>query len=232
MSEQEANILYSDNIGDTLFSKKWVLKVLFNATQQIKSDNEDSIVKDSLDSELCQLWDMSMSKDVALFLQEVNGVDIFLEIILGSTTSRLTEISIGIMANMACQEDICKDITNREKLIEVMLIIMDHRDAPILVEVTRLVHVAISKNETREKWMSAIQHSTFLENLIFILENSMHDELLLNCSLLLSSLLTYNKTLLEIIDKEKLAKAVVEAIQQTKVYIYSFGKQGRLQENS
>ena len=62
MSEKETNILYSDKIGDTLFSKKWVLKVLFNATQQIKSNNEDSIVKDSLDSELCQLWDMSMSK--------------------------------------------------------------------------------------------------------------------------------------------------------------------------
>ncbi|CAB4020760.1 saal1-like [Paramuricea clavata] len=216
ISEQEADVLYSDNIGDTLFSRKWVLKVLFNATQQIKSDNENINVADSLDSELCELWDMSMNKDVAIFLQEVDGVDIFLEIILGSKSSRLTEISIGIMANMACQEDICKDITNREKLIEVMLILMDHRDAPILVEVTRLVHVAISKNETRDKWMNAIQHSTLLDNLIFILENSVNEELLLNCSLLLSSLLTYNKSLVEIVDDEKLRKAVVEAIKQTK----------------
>ncbi len=62
ISEQEANVLYSDNIGDTLFSKKWVLNVLFNATQQIRSDNENMNVTDSLDSELCKLWDMSMTK--------------------------------------------------------------------------------------------------------------------------------------------------------------------------
>jgi hypothetical protein len=42
------------------------------------------------------------------------------------------------------------------------------------------------------------------------------EELLLNCSLLLSSLLTYNKSFVEIVDEEKLRKAVVEAIKQTK----------------
>ena len=62
ISEQEADVLYSDNIGDTLFSKKWVLKVLFNATQQIKSDSESMNDADSLDSELCKLWDMSMNE--------------------------------------------------------------------------------------------------------------------------------------------------------------------------
>jgi hypothetical protein len=63
ISEQEADILYSDSIGDTLFSKKWVLKVLFNATQQIKSDSSNINDADgSLDSELCKLWDMSMNE--------------------------------------------------------------------------------------------------------------------------------------------------------------------------
>lgn len=60
LSDEEAYVLYSDNIGDTLFSKKWVLKVLFNATQQIKGTN----VVENLDSELCELWDMSMNKVV------------------------------------------------------------------------------------------------------------------------------------------------------------------------
>jgi hypothetical protein len=69
ISEQEADVLYSDNIGDTLFSRKWVLKVLFNATQQIKSDNENINVADSLDSELCELWDMSMNKVFSDYIQ-------------------------------------------------------------------------------------------------------------------------------------------------------------------
>ena len=69
ISEQEADVLYSDNIGDTLFSRKWVLKVLFNATQQIKSDNENMNVADSLDSELCELWDMSMNKVFSDYIQ-------------------------------------------------------------------------------------------------------------------------------------------------------------------
>ena len=78
ISEQEANVLYSDNIGDTLFSKKWVLKVLFSTTQQIKVENENINVSDSLDSELCKLWDMSMNKVLNLVTNLQNGRD-FLE---------------------------------------------------------------------------------------------------------------------------------------------------------
>jgi hypothetical protein len=42
------------------------------------------------------------------------------------------------------------------------------------------------------------------------------EELLLNCSLLLSSLLTYDNSLVKIMEKEKLRKAIMEAIKQTK----------------
>ncbi|XP_046852335.1 protein saal1-like [Xenia sp. Carnegie-2017] len=215
ITDEERDVLYSDKIGDTVFSKRWVLQVLFNSTQQLKLDG-DGIMDKNLDSDLCNLWDMSMNKDVALFLQEVDGLNIFLNIILESNSPRLTEISIGLMGNMACVEDICKDITNRQKIIDIMLLLMDHRDASILIEVTRLVHVAITNNETRTKWMEGIQHSNLLKNAMFIFENSMNEELLLNTSLLLSSLLTYNRSLVESEDEHRFCKSIEEAMKQTK----------------
>ena len=69
ISEEEADVLYSDNIGNTLFSKKWVLKVLFNATQQVKKDNDGANVTDSLDSDLCKLWDMSMTEVFHVYIE-------------------------------------------------------------------------------------------------------------------------------------------------------------------
>lgn len=62
-TDEERDVLYSDRIGDTVFSKRWVLQVLFNSTQQLKLD-DDGIMDKNLDSDLCKLWDMSMNKVV------------------------------------------------------------------------------------------------------------------------------------------------------------------------
>lgn len=62
---EEADVLNSDAIGNTVFSKRWVLRTLFNLTEAIKNSettpNADGMVDDSLDTELCKLWDMSMN---------------------------------------------------------------------------------------------------------------------------------------------------------------------------
>ena len=68
ISGEEAIILNSDTIENTVFSKTWVLRTLFKLTEAIKS-NEDSPNteckraknEDNLDGELCKLWDMSMN---------------------------------------------------------------------------------------------------------------------------------------------------------------------------
>ena len=68
ISGEEAIILNSDTIENTVFSKAWVLRTLFKLTEAIKS-NEDSPNteckraknEDNLDGELCKLWDMSMN---------------------------------------------------------------------------------------------------------------------------------------------------------------------------
>ena len=64
-----------------------------------------------------------------------------------------------------------------------------------------------------------MQHAALLTwNTVFIKYFHLFniEELLLNCSVLLSSLLTYNNSLVKITEKEKLRKAVMEAIKQTK----------------
>lgn len=82
-SAEEKELIESDNIGDTVFSKKWVLKTLMKLVEKInddKPDREDEEAEvnggegtaevdqentnfdEEFDSELCELWDMSMNK--------------------------------------------------------------------------------------------------------------------------------------------------------------------------
>ena len=68
ISGEEAIILNSDTIENTVFSKTWVLRTLFKLTEAIKSNENSSNTEykgakneDNLDGELCKLWDMSMN---------------------------------------------------------------------------------------------------------------------------------------------------------------------------
>jgi hypothetical protein len=83
-SAEEKELIESDNIGDTMFSKKWVLKTLMKLVERTNnedeksdheneaesgvngdeaSETEDNVnIDEEFDSELCELWDMSMNK--------------------------------------------------------------------------------------------------------------------------------------------------------------------------
>lgn len=86
LSQEERELIESDNIGDTVFSKKWVLKTLMKLVEKVNTEseesggendgessvNEASVVEEErtdnqnldeeFDTELCELWDMSMNQ--------------------------------------------------------------------------------------------------------------------------------------------------------------------------
>jgi len=86
--------LKGDSIGDTLYSEKWVLKTLMKLTQDLPkySEREDSLVEldETLESDLCLLWDMTSDPDVATCLFKHDIVDLVKCIILHSQAPRLT----------------------------------------------------------------------------------------------------------------------------------------------
>ncbi len=82
LTEEEKEIIESDKIGDSAYSKKWVLGVLMHLLQDMSREKENRNKKDgdddddfdkngdtiengevidlNLEQQLCELWDMTM----------------------------------------------------------------------------------------------------------------------------------------------------------------------------
>ncbi len=76
---------------------------------------------DTFESELCELWDVSMSADVAHLLIEFNALDLFHVVLNECKDKRCTEIVLGILSNMACcKRNLLQD--NQSKSVELFII--------------------------------------------------------------------------------------------------------------
>lgn len=90
-SAEEIELIQYDNIGETVFSKKWVLSTLMKLVESVQVNIESSDVPndeqlqpqgegedpqdldDAFERELCELWDMSMN---AVSSQEILLIDL------------------------------------------------------------------------------------------------------------------------------------------------------------
>lgn len=92
LSAEEIELIQYDNIGETVFSKKWVLSTLMKLVQVVQTSTEGSEddlqqqregedpheLDDAFERELCELWDMSMNavssqkKEIVLRLCELS----------------------------------------------------------------------------------------------------------------------------------------------------------------
>lgn len=77
LTAEEIELIQYDNIGETVFSKKWVLGTLMKLVQSLQNSTDDSEdgdehaspregersheLSDAFERELCELWDMSMN---------------------------------------------------------------------------------------------------------------------------------------------------------------------------
>lgn len=79
LSAEEIELIQYDNIGETVYSKKWVLGTLMKLVQSLQTSREDSEdgeneehasprevensheLSEAFEGELCELWDMSMN---------------------------------------------------------------------------------------------------------------------------------------------------------------------------
>jgi hypothetical protein len=152
------------------------------------------------ESELCELWDVSMSADVAHLLIEFNSLDLFNVVLIQCKDKRCTEIVLGILSNMACckrnlQQDnqnksVALAIIEHTNLLSTILSILtsdDYSDCPTLVQLFRLIYTLIVRQDTRSLIFEHIQLT--YEPLCFILQSCYNKELLEQCSCLLRVLL-------------------------------------------
>ncbi|CAH1257238.1 SAAL1 [Branchiostoma lanceolatum] len=222
--------LHADNIGDTAYSKHWFFTTLMNLIQEVEKKEQTEVRKggeeeagaagididEELENELCKLWDMSINKDVGRFLQEFHAVDILMGVINKSQAPRVTEICVGILGNMACCDEICRDISNNEKLVDVILGLLEDPDAPTLVETSRLIHTCVSNKDVRTNWLTPMKRdSTVYTAILFMLQSSTNVDLLHNLSSLLDLVLDVDEELLVAWAMPDFVQGLHEAIKQT-----------------
>ncbi|KAM6937984.1 protein saal1 [Xenentodon cancila] len=173
-----------DAIGDTVYSKHWLFSTLthlINMVTEYSEENSDGEMNLSDDDEedLCRVWDMAMDKDVAGFLQEFKAADILLGVIAKSRCPRLTEISVGILGNMACFPDTCLSLSQNEDLGAVLLLLLGDADPPTLLETCRLLLTCLSHKDVHPLWLQRIRQQTSVRsNLCFVMCSSTNADLL------------------------------------------------------
>ena len=189
-TEEEKEVISADYIGDSLFSKKWILLMLLKlykheadiySSSDLQPDNSEESdiwkLNSVFEEEVCELWDATANTEVALFLHYNEGKQIILEVLGKTESPRLLEICFGILGNLVCVEKICISVSEDEIFRVVMLDYLNVTDALSLVELTRMICVCFSKKETLPLWMTSVTDSV-LDKLIDILGNSLKVDLL------------------------------------------------------
>ncbi|CAF1352414.1 unnamed protein product [Adineta steineri] len=212
------NLSRADMVGDEMYSKSWFCQVLlkliqFVAPEQLHDENFTRIrqqgddflstnsnkkqeLDETFESELCELWDVSMSADVAHLLIEFNSLDLFNVVLVECKDKRCTEIVLGILSNMACcKRNLSEDnqtksvalcIIQHSNLFSTILSILtsdDYSDCPTLVQLFRLIYTLFVRQDTRIFMLEHVQLT--YEPLCFILQSCYNKELLEQCSCLL-----------------------------------------------
>lgn len=182
--EVDEEKLKGDAIGGTLYSEKWVIQTLMKLTQEFpKYAPEDSETSETmeldeeLETDLCTLWDMTADPDVALCLQRHDIFSLIQHILENSRAPRLTEIVVGVLANMSCCAEISIKMAREENLIGLVIEYLLNDDIQTIVQCVRLLDTLLQSpdNQLIELVGSS---SKIWPHLSFILKSSLNVELL------------------------------------------------------
>ncbi|KAK6163439.1 hypothetical protein DH2020_000303 [Rehmannia glutinosa] len=89
----------------------------------------------------CILWDLAASEDHAQFMVQKFILDVLLANLVVSQPSRITEISLGIIGNLACHEISRKQIASTNGLVGAIVEQLLLDDVPCLCEACRLMRI-------------------------------------------------------------------------------------------
>jgi len=192
LTENEKESIGADHVGDTIFSKRFILSTLLKlykheqhvlySNEETGNEQDDETREDTLnpvfENEICELWDSAANSDVAVFIHENQGKDIFIDAVEKTTSPRLTEICFGILGNLICVDAVKVFYSQDESFRSTLLGYLCITDSLSLVELTRLLNACFGSSETLPLWMSTVSNSSAMENIITILQNSLNVQLL------------------------------------------------------
>ncbi|XP_065827064.1 protein saal1-like [Oscarella lobularis] len=198
-------------IGDTVYSKRWILRVLMRLARE-EADSSD--LEADLEDSLCQLWDSATDKDVVEFLLQFDAIEVTMKVIDTTSKPRLKEICVGILGNMACIPSACKEISLE---ISKLTSILGCGDPPTLLEAIRLFRTCLYDKEVGSRWLSELQNRQNQDHLLFILESSLNVELLVACGNLINDGFDMDDSLVDsMANHEQCIRAMCEALTQVR----------------
>lgn len=175
--EADLAVIRGDAIGTTLYSERFVLSTLLKLTKLEKELSEN----DSFENDLCTIWDMTIEEDVVQLLLEHNVLELFADCIFATNDKRLVEILVGILGNMCNFKESRDALVNDTSLVQTLLDLTNCSDSPTLLQLTRLFSVVLihADRGTALHWYQHISLCPdFIKNIIFILSNSINEQLL------------------------------------------------------
>ncbi|XP_013108627.1 protein saal1 [Stomoxys calcitrans] len=170
--EQDLERLKGDAIGDTLYSERFVLNTLLKLGQLSKDLQEE---EEDLEKELCSLWDMTMEKDIVEYLLKQDVLELFATIIKTTEDKRLSEILVGILANMVHFSEARSALENEEEIVFVLLELSSCLDSLTLEQLMRLFAEVFVNMEGASifKWYEyMLKSEQFAQNIAFILTSA------------------------------------------------------------
>ncbi|XP_039267625.2 protein saal1-like [Styela clava] len=214
--EEEQDIFRQDMVADTAISKKWVYQTIVNMCKEVEKqsgDNDTMDIPEDLQDESCRLWDLCVEKQLALFLVEIDATKLLRDVIIDSKSPRLTEITVGVLGNMACTREACSHISNDDELKVAVLSLFSCRDSPTLVEMGRLINTCLADEESRPVWLDLMESSLsqYMDDLGFILNSSSNCDLLKNILQVLDICLDSKPSLISKFSKPNFVNALAEA---------------------
>ncbi|XP_073108239.1 uncharacterized protein [Elaeis guineensis] len=169
-------------------------------------DHEQSVAaetKDPWEDCGCTLWDLSASRTQAEFMVNNLILEVLLANIRVSKSSRVTEICLGIIGNLACHEVLSNAIVSKGGLIETVVEQLFLDDSTCLSETFRLLAAGLQGCGSIS-WAEALLPDQILLRILWIVGNT------LNPTLLEKSI----EFLLAIIDNQEVATILLQPLMK------------------
>ncbi|CAH1437883.1 unnamed protein product [Lactuca virosa] len=125
----------------------------------------------------CILWDLATSRTHAELMVQNLVLEVILATLTVSQSPRVTEISLGIIGNLACHEVSRKQIASVKGLVELIVEQLFVDDTPCLCEEFRLLTLCLQGNESMT-WAKALQPENVLSRVLWVVENTLNPQLI------------------------------------------------------
>ncbi|KRZ02439.1 Protein SAAL1 [Trichinella zimbabwensis] len=172
---------YDDNrLGHTMYSRRFIHQLLFKLCEEAECEHTEDIeeMDEEFEKNLSDLWDMSTNEEVIKYLMDVDALKLFSFVVECTNKPRLTEMLVGIMANMICSAHEYADyISSNRNLCLTIVMMLKCRDAATLLQVLRFIRNLREYGMMTEMWREEMMAMNFWDDFNFILLNSTNVDL-------------------------------------------------------